>query len=347
MKLFGIVSLALLSIASLVSAFPQKINDDGTFVFWLSGAYTGICDVHSISSKIDPKTKSVNVPSYFVVEGDKYYVRSILPGAFSGADIETITFNSGSKEIYLYDHAFGYNKKIKKIIMNNTHITGDANAFTSVNAEIDGRGARNFIQYFAKKTLEEWNLPVGKTGYDDASTESRNLKMKDLYELAKQINKHFRLDYSKRAENLANAFVTFKASTRGMHMVFRELAIAMGVNEKNILTGGDGLGNFWSYVRFDRDKWYDTWYHAELFMFDFDSNGNDYESFFQTIDKFEDYLEENLSSYSYDEDVHKHSEKWLYYESRYGINYENNIKKSMLIETYIKNLKDQSYRPFN
>jgi len=347
MKLFGIIALALLSITSLVSAYPQKVNEDGDFVYWITGAYSGECDIQSVRSSSTNK-KYLSVPTFFVLEGDKYYVRNILPGAFAGCNAETIAFNYGSekKSIYLYDHALGYNKNIKKIEIYNQYISADPNAFSGVDAEIDGWNVKYFIKNQAERTLQNWGLPVNYKGYDEASTEARDKKMKDLYKLAKNINKYFRLDYSSNSANVANALITFKASVRGMHMVFRELAIAMGVSEDYILTGGDGSTVFWSYVRFDRDKWYDTWYNAELYMFDFEKNGDkNYEKFFQTNGQFVTYLKNTLNHVIYNSKIHTDPFSWYYYESRYGTKFYNDLTRKQNFDDYRKTLKDPGDRP--
>jgi len=346
MKLLNIVALALTSLACFVSAIPLRDNDNGILAYKITGVNSGVCDISGLSRK-NLNAKEVVIPPYFELEGTRYYVRDILHNAFSNSNLETVTFNGGSRGIVtLEDGAFYNCKKLKTVNIYNPNLVLNSNAFNGCNPiQFNGWATRSLADKLVNGLVSQWKLEK-KKGYDAASTEARNMKMKDLYNIAKLIRKNFRKGYE-CSSNLACSIHFRVISPRGIHMLLRELAIRVGISEYYILTGGDGSSVFWNYVRLDRDKWYDTWYNVEIYMFDFDKNGDDnYEKLFQTNTNFRKYLKDTLNHVIYDESIHDNAAAWYYYDrdARYGYPYEGRLNNKTPFNDYLLTLKKPGVR---
>jgi len=342
MKLFGIIALAILNVACFVSAAPRQKTDNGEFVFYItsgtgSNEHENKADIYGLSSKNKYAT-DITIPPYFEIQNQRYYTKTIMSGAFSNSSIETVTFKSGSDMIYVEDSAFSNCKNLKTIKIYTPNLMVENDSFSGCNPiEFDGWATRSLIQRLAEKLVKEWNLPVNDSSYERAIEENADKKMKDLYTLAKYIRKNFKNDNenTKYGMNLASVLIFRKVSNRGIHMLFRELALAMGINEYSMNTAGDGRDNFWSFVRFYCGNKKYAWYNADLYYFNFDKNGDNYDRFFQTNYQFENYLKANLGS-KYSSSVDQYPSKWLIYETRYGFPYDNAyVDKADLFDDFL------------
>jgi len=338
MKLFGLITIALSTLACFTSA--QKERHYKGLIFWVSGK---TATVRCLDSN-NLKAKEITIPAYYVDDdGVRYTVNDVYPGAFANSDLETVTIN-GSNLLKLEHRAFGDCKKLKKVNVYNPNLIVDSNAFNGCNPiEFDGWATRTLADRFASDLLSQWQIK-SKKGYDVESTEAREMKMKDLYQLAKLIRKNFKLGYG-CGNNLACSIYFRTVSHRGIHMLFQKLAVKMGVNENNILVGGDGKSVFWNYVRFDRDKYDDTWENVDIYMFDFEKNGdNNYSKLYQKRSSFVTYLWKNLNYMIYDAYIHEDPSKWYKYESCWGFPYEGKLDKKVNFNEYLKTLKNPGYR---
>ncbi|ORX39471.1 hypothetical protein BCR36DRAFT_588266 [Piromyces finnis] len=336
MKLLSIITLAILNFC-LVSAIPTKVQRNGKFIFWITGASSGKCSIYGLDSEYK-NAKEIIVPSYFVVEGEKYYVTEIMNGAFANEKFEKVTFDfSGRNDVELIDSSFLNCKNLKEIYVIGGQITVNSNAFTGTKDVIfNGPGYSTFAKRLGEKLLKSWGLPVNYKGYEEAGTESRNKKMTDLYKLAKKIKENFnQYNWGSAGNNFASIIIYRTGNIRGLHMVYRELARIMGVDANTFLTVSDGSCTFWSYIQFKYDKWYDTWYSVDIINYNYSKyTGSTYPSdFFMKTSKVITHLSDISCNYN------KDPSKWYVYLARFGSDYDYSISTRELIDDYIKKNK--------
>ncbi|OUM57984.1 hypothetical protein PIROE2DRAFT_16874 [Piromyces sp. E2] len=336
MKLSSVLLIAILNFCLIIAA---PVRDQYYNKIHYKIATSNTCTVAGIDSNYK-NTKEIIIPEFITVEGKKYYVTSVDYGAFANnSKLEKVTFNPSNTKVTIYYYAFYNNKNLKQVIFNNKNIIVNYAAFSnSSQALFDGSGVPMVVENLAKTLLKEWNLPVGYTGYNEASTASRNKKMTDLYALAKKMYENFnRFNYSNSGYNLPAVLIFRAGSVRGFHMAYRELARVMGVDDVYFLTASDGVTTFWSYIRFEYDKWYDTWYNVDIYNYDYSKyKGNSYpENFFMINSKFIDHLVNEVNT-ALPYENKKRPDWWYVYTAVYGTDYEGQLVTRVLIDDYIK-----------
>eukprot|EP00833_Pecoramyces_ruminatium_P014694 jgi/Orpsp1_1/1188726/evm.model.d7180000066799.1 len=335
MKLFNLIVLAILNF-SLIAAYPDKIQKNGNFVFWITGYKSGECDIQSLGPNYK-NAKSITIPTYINVEGDKYYVRSIMHGALANENFETVTFPRTIKKIYLEDSSFANCKKLKKVIINTNGITINSNAFSGCdNINYDGSGVPSLVSRLSEELLKRWKFEIDYPDYHDNTWENKQKYKTDLYLLGKKIRENIRLGGNYGA-NLVNVLMTHRANTRGMHMLFRELAITMGVDESYIFVASDYHCSFWAYVKEDHDKYYDEWHNVDIFDYDYSKyKGKTYPSdFYKTNSAYSKRLvDRNATGLVHD--IHKQPYNWVMYIARYGTDTENLYEHHENFSEYIR-----------
>jgi len=338
MKLLSFLVLAIVNIW-MVAAIPNKENDNGYFQYWITGNCSGQADIVGLGKKYE-NAKEIEIPAYFELQGCKYYVRNINYGALANNKFEKVTFNYNPKNVNLVHSSFYNNKYLKTVVFNTSKVTIDSNAFNGCSdIFFDGTGVPTLVTQMSKDLLKQWGLPVGYSGYDEASTAARNKKSTDLYKLAKKINESLNVQAANAGNNVLSILIFRSASTRGYHMLFRELALTMGVSEKYILTVSDAHCAFWTYVKFDHDKWYDEWLNVDIYYYDFKKyTGTSYPSdFYMKNAAYSKYLNDHANVYLFkDHPVHKRPDQWYVYIARYGTTYENLHEQKVLIDDYIR-----------
>ncbi|ORX84808.1 hypothetical protein BCR32DRAFT_325729 [Anaeromyces robustus] len=338
MKIFSIISLLVLNFTLIfgLPAGPNQTND--YFYLKITAPKSGIADISGLGPKYR-NAKSIHIPSYVVLEGDRYYIRSILHGAFVEEDFEEVTFDRSQEVITLEDSAFLRCKKLKKIIVNTYKLEITSNGFSecSHNITFEGRGVPTLVDKLSENLLRSWKIPFDEPDLDEAGTFAREKKKKALYQLAKKINEN--IDKNGSGGNVANIIIQRSANQRGYHMLFRQLAIIMGVGDDHILTVADNHCAFWSYVKLDYDKWYDQWMNVDIYVYDFNKyKGDNYPSdFYMKNTQFSKYLI-GYVNHMFTSDIHSQPEKWVVLPNRYGTETEGNYYERPLIDNYIKNL---------
>ncbi|ORX65041.1 hypothetical protein BCR32DRAFT_330449 [Anaeromyces robustus] len=336
MKLLSVLLLVILNFC-LINSAPVKDQYNGVFHFKITSSNK--CAIVGLDDK-NKNAKELIIPEAFYVEGKKYYVTGVNMGAFANnSKLEKVTFNPSSTTVTIYYYAFYNNVNLTKVIFNNNNIIVNYAAFSGCNKlNFDGSGIPKIVENLAKQQLKEWNLPVGNKGYNEASTESRNKKMTDLYRLAKKIYENYdRFSTYGSGYNLPGVLIFHGGNIRGLHMAYRELARVMGVDEVHFLTASDAVSTFWSYIRFDYDKWYDTWYNVDIFNYDYSKyKGNSYPSnFFMINSKFIDHLVNEVNT-ALPYENKKRPDWWYVYTAVYGTDYEGELVTRVLIDDYIK-----------
>jgi len=337
MKLLNIALFVILNLC-LVLAYPDRYQKNGYFTFQITGVKSGKATLSGLDTKYK-NADTITIPEFFTVEGEKYYVISIMYGAFANnSNIKKVTFSPSTTNVKLENSSFLNCKNLQTVVFEHGNIEINSNAFSGTpNVRFDGSGVATIVNKLCTDLLTQWKLPVGYKKYDEAATSARDKKMTDLYALAKKLRTTFRVKYDSVGNNLLSVLVYHEANDRGFNLAFRELARVMGVNTKYFLTASDGYLSFWSYIKFNYDKWYDTWYNADIFNYDYSKyTGKTYPSDFFLIDrKYVDHLDVTVNQYLKSE-IHRRPDLWLVYTARYCTDYEGQYSTNMYISDYIK-----------
>jgi len=336
MKVVSFILLAVFNIA-FIFAKPAAKQTNNYFTFEITDYNKHECTITGLD-KYYKGRKNIDIPSYFMVDDERYDVTKIAYNAFKNETFEEATIKRGPKTLYLSNYSFGYNKSLKKVNVEHLHIEMASYPFGQCNSiNFDGRGIPNLVQYLCEKKLSQWGLPIDEDGYDEAGYESREKKMKDLYRLAKKIKGTYTTNANGNGNNLASILIQGNAYQRGYHMLFRQFAIVMGVDENHIFTAADNHCGFWTYVRFDRDKYYDDWWNVDISVYDFNKyKGDKYPSEFYMRDSvFADYLE-GYVNHLFKSEVHHQPSKWVIYPAVYGTDHEKRFSEKFLIDELIE-----------
>jgi len=337
MKILSVLLFAIFNLC-LINAAPGKQQSNGDFYYWITGNGSGKCSIYGLDKNLK-NAEEIIIPDSFYLEGKKYYVTEIMHGAFANEKFKKVIFNPSSKNVKLEDSSFLNCKNLREVVFHHGNIEINSNAFTGCkDVDFDGAGIPAIVEKLARDLLKQWKLPIGYAHYNEASTSSRNKKMTDLYALAKKIHENFdRFHWSNAGFNLPAVFIFHSGSVRGIHMAYRELARVMGVDAKYFLNASDAITTSWSYIRFDYDKWYDTWYNVDIYNYDYSKyTGNTYPSnFFMTNSKFIDHLVNEVNT-ALPYENKKRPDRWYVFTAIYGTNYEGQQYTKLLIDDYIK-----------
>jgi len=278
MKFF--VSAFILAIINffIVSAQPYYRQKDDKFIFYLDQGHKAI-----IMGLSDKSIKDVVIPQYFVVEGERWYVNSIGYGAFLDYDITSVTIPSNIESIKFETYAFENCKKLKTITINAAKVPEvSIRAFYGANVDIVIKGSATpaFTESIAKSFLKNYSLPINK----DYTNLTQYERKKDLFNLAKALNKSITFDGNADQGNAAVAIAIGHASWGGVSRAYYQLARAMGIKETEVLIGGDAAVSAWNYVKVDG-----YWYNVDISRFDL-KNASYTNSFFMNNSKFSEFL---------------------------------------------------------
>ncbi|ORX40402.1 hypothetical protein BCR36DRAFT_588167 [Piromyces finnis] len=297
MKLFSLFSFALLSVSAVLS-IPINFSD-GVFRYWLSDDNMKA----TITGVVNEKRTSFSVNPYVVYNGKRYYVNQIGTAAFSHSDARTIVVNE--KDAYTNDRfiesinispsAFYNAKNLRSLQLDTDKVTADAGAFDGLNTYINfsGKGVPNLVNDYAKKLLNQWNLPIGKD-YTNATPYDFN---KDLFNLAVKVKENFGVnDKVAYKDNVAVVLALKSGSTNGIARAFRILARNMGYQYNDVHVGGDNGYYSWNYVytRFNT-KTNKKWYNVDIINTSFSKNSS-YRTIYKTSDEQSKVIESKYSS---------------------------------------------------
>eukprot|EP00833_Pecoramyces_ruminatium_P001510 jgi/Orpsp1_1/1175542/evm.model.c7180000054264.1 len=345
MKLISAIVFTVLNFC-LVLSTPLKHQFRDDFNLLVCSVTDKTVDISGVGKNNINKLE-VNIPRYFIIEGERYTVNSVTRGAFSGARAETVIFDYNPNEISIIDTAFTGAKYLKKVVFNTYKVKIDANAFNTNNINFDGRGVPSIVNDEIKKLILGWKLPFHDSTID--AVEHRDDKKTALYKLAKNLNSYLNTHGGYYDDQLLNILIFRRVGHKGMALLFRKMAMAMGVDKKYILAVSDNHCSFWNYVRFDRDKWYDMWEHMDAHVYDFNFGYDNYKgdkyptNFFMTQPQYVEYFSNYVNKF-FVSDLHNHPEKWYVLLAEYGTDYENAQNSKMLIDDYMKLYNLGGYR---
>jgi len=143
--------------------------------------------------------------------------------------------------------AFKNVKNLREFKIYSNFVDAELGAFNGIGnlVQFQGVGLRYTLDKYSAKLLKKWNLPVGKNyKYVDDDT-----KKHDLFTLGKNMQKEFGL-YDKVAypDNAANVCFIGAGSTKGLSILYRYIAIVMGISYTEVLTGCDNIHYCWNYL---------------------------------------------------------------------------------------------------
>jgi len=323
MKIFNLVVFALVNtfIAFAKPAYDSTYYEKN-LAFTITPSHTAMI------VGLNPNYTSyntINIPNYFTVQSEKYYVEGIKDGAFANSDVEKVIISSAIKLNFRIGYeAFDNCKKLTDVNIGAKKISCDINAFSKsgVNVNFSGEsGVPALVEDLSIRYLQNWGMPIGM-----AYQYNRKAMKQDLYTLAKKFRENVVSSANlKNAGNAAVTLATNKASLLGYVRAYRNLAILMGVPENEILVAGDTNGYYWVVVKIENE-----WYNVDPFNYNFKKTVS-YSDFFQYRVQFFEYLIDKQSK-------HMSSNDWEVYHERYGYNNEmkNKINYGNLLR-YLNN----------
>jgi len=309
MKILGsLVTFAVVGICS-VFARPDINQKDDTFNYWISDTnYKAM-----ITGVIDKYKTDVTLNPYIVVEGKRYYVNQIGPGAFSNTYVQNINVNSNIESLNISYNAFFNANYIRTITLNTSKVTADSGAFDGCGTYIgfSGKGTESLINDYAKKLLKGWGLPVNK----DYTNISEFNRKQALYQLAKVVHDNFNInDKIAYPSNVASVLALKQGNYLGIARAFRILALNMGFQYNEVHVGGDGYRFNWNYVYINLNG-SKRWYNVDILHSNFPESYSS--KIFANTRKQKSVLEE---AYSGSHDVNP--DNWVIYNNQYGFSGE-------------------------
>jgi len=229
-------------------AINDKNQCNDQYCYWVSGPSGGTATIVGFGNK-NKNSKVVNVPNKVVFEGHTYYVNSVGYGAFGRYDqIEEVNIASGIDNLDLSHGAFAENKNLKRVVLNSPVSALDLTAFSSPHKDCVflGKGVKSFTDGQVKRLLISFGIKT--KDYSKIDDYTRKV---DLFELAKTLSQYLKVSDIKDSGNAIAALEIKFATSAGYARLYRLLAIAMGVPEKDILVGHDGNGNYFNYTKLD------------------------------------------------------------------------------------------------
>lgn len=235
------------------AALNDKQQHDDTFNFWISGPNGGTATL--VGLRKNPTTaKSLTIPANVYVEGIKFKVVDVLDHTFSGNNcpFEDIYVSSNVESFHFDHYSFNDCANLKRVVLYNDVITTELTAFKNVNKNVQflSKGTKSFVMDFTKKLVRDLDIPI--KNYSSVTTSD---KKNDLFEIAKKLSNYLRNSGVRDSGNVAVNLVTKYGTSDGYARLFRQLAIAAGFPESDILVGGDNNGHYWNYVRFGSYWW--------------------------------------------------------------------------------------------
>jgi len=280
----------------------------------------------SIVGLHDKNLVDIDIPQYFVVDDEKYYVDEIYDSAFSGSKIRSINISSDIKKISISAYAFRDCKELETFNIDTLKVEVNPNAFQNANVDISftGKGVPAFVNDFSKKLVKSWGFSVNK----DYTSLTQTQRKYDLFNLAKKLNEYVTFYGNYDQGNAAVALAIRHASWGGISRAYYNLALAMGIKDTEILIGGDAHCSAWNYVKVD-----DKWYNVDASRYNFENNSSYSDTFFYTDRDFSSFLNTEVSS----DTIHDQPSNWVVVLDRY--HYKNEMSSANPTTNYDNYLK--------
>jgi len=309
MKFLGsLFTFAVLGICS-VFAEPDINQHVGNLHYWISTT-TMKATVMGVKTS---GVYEVTIPSYITVEGRRYYINQIGPGAFSNSDVQRINVPSDVQSLNISYNAFFDAKNIRNIKLDTEKVTADNGAFTNIGTLVgfEGVGARSLANDMAKKLLQSWGLPVGK----DFTNVSSNEFNRALYTLAYYVKKNFGV-YDKIAykDNAVSVLAIGAGGSNGIARVYRILAKNMGFQYNDVHVGSDTGYYSWNYVYINKTGTYKQWYNLDIVNTNFPSTQYN-SSVFRTKAQQRSVLR---SKYGSGAEQYLNTDNWIIFNNEYN-----------------------------
>ncbi|OUM57410.1 hypothetical protein PIROE2DRAFT_17624 [Piromyces sp. E2] len=322
MKFLGtFILLAIINFCSVLAAENNKTVNTKTYRFLINTS----THKATIVTLNDKSVVNVNIPQVFTYNNKKYYINEIGSSAFAGSKIKSLTIGSNIKEIKLYSNAFADCKELKTFTINAPKVSVNISTFqrANLNMVIKGSGVPAFVKSISVNLLKTWGFQIKK----DYSKVSQAEKKKDLFNLAKRLNKYVTFDGNTDQGNAAVALALRHASWGGISRAYYNLAINMNIKGSEILIGGDATVSAWNYVKVDG-----KWYNVDVSRFDFTTHPDYTKTFFYTNSKFSAFLNEKQPS----GELNKTPSKWVVVKDLIHYQGEANYHGTTNFDSYLK-----------
>jgi len=305
-------SAALLVVLNFCLAFSKPLEKRASNEFYL---YTIVDHKAMITGLKDKSLRNLNIPQYFVLDGERYYVEGFARNAFANSNVETVNISSDIEIIKFEPYAFYNCKKLKTFNLNSQKVIVN-NIFTFYNANVDlvikGKSVPAFVESYCKSFLKYYGLPINKDYNNLTQYEKKN----DLFILAKRLHDYVTFDGNRDQGNAAVALAIRHASWGGISRAYYNLAIAMGIKDTEVLIGGDYNVSAWNYVKVD-----DKWYNVDVSRFDFKTYKNYSNVFFYSKRTFSAFLNKEQPQGKYN----NQPSKWVVVNDLIHYDYDSSL----------------------
>ncbi|ORX57950.1 hypothetical protein BCR36DRAFT_580499 [Piromyces finnis] len=330
MKFLGTTILfALINLCLVYARATDKNQSNEFFYFWI----TGNTKKATIVGLSDKSLVNINIPQYFVVDGERYYVDEIGYSAFTKSKLQTVTISGDIEKITISAFAFSECQSLKTVTINTPKVSVNTMAFNNANPDvvIKGSGVPAFVKSFSENLVKEWGFTVNKDYVNLTQTERK----KDLFKLANKLNSYITFSGNADQGNAAVALAVRHASWGGISRAYYNLAIAIGIKSNEVLIGGDAAVSAWNYVKVDN-----KWYNVDVSRFDFKTYSSYSNVFFYTKSGFSSFLDRNQPSGKYN-----HSPaRWVVVNDLIHYQGEPAYNGVTYFDNYLRNIKDDSGR---
>jgi len=278
MKFIGTSILLVILNFCLVFAAPYYKQQDEKFNFWITTDYKA-----SIVGLRNTNLDDIVIPPYFVVDDKRYVVNEISSYAFYNTKIRSVKIGSNINNIEIQNYAFSKCSALKTFTIDSPKVTVGTRAFENSNPDmvIKGSGVPSFVKSFCTNLVKIWGFKVNK----DYTNLTQYERKKDLFTLAKELNKYVTFSGNADQGNAAVALALRHASWGGIARAYYQLALAIGIKDTEVLIGGDYNVSAWNYVKVDG-----KWYNVDVARFDFNTYKSYTNTFFYTKVTFGQFL---------------------------------------------------------
>ena len=247
--------------------------------------------------------QNTNIPNIVIPQS----VTAIQYRAFFGCNnlsrVEFEGSTSNQYELRLYSESFTNCPSLTSVVFNRSKFNADIDVFTTQNRVYDaskGRyvpeytinpnvsmtgygingssnaGINSYVDSVCKKLLRKWNISYNRNAPERD-------KMQTIKDLAQHIDEYMERNPINEDGNAATVLSLLNSACGGFARTFYRCALLMGMNENEVLIGGDGHCHAWNYIK-NHGEWFVVDCGWDCFI------GNNATEHVVTFDQYETFL---------------------------------------------------------
>lgn len=171
---------------------------------------------------------------------------------------------SNHYELRLYSESFTNCPSLTSVVFNRSKFNADIDVFTtedgvySVNPNVSmtgygingssNAGINSYVDSVCQKLLRKWKISYNRNAPERD-------KMQTIKDLTQHINEYLRSQTYEEDGNAATVLSLKRSACGGFARTFYRCALLMGMNENEVLIGGDGHCHAWNYIK-NHGEWF-------------------------------------------------------------------------------------------